>query len=864
MNGWVESLAFHLARTTLVTSATVILALWLLWVLRIRSPRWHRAAWLLVLAQGWLLVPFPWRIEADAPTPTAAIVPTIKTTHAAAAQMPVPLVPHATVVEPFDVVPFLTGWSLVVWLVGITTLVVVGAWRYLKLFAAGRPGEPAVEREWLDEWDQVRESSTLRKPAEFRTTRKLGPLVCWVPWVFLVLVPRAVWGSLTRADRLAILRHELAHCERGDLWKNLAVRLLALPQWFNPLVWLAVRRFEEAGEWACDDRVASGTGAMEYAKTLVHIADLPAVLPSGAVGMASGPLSRRVRRLVHFSNKEVREMRGFILPVLLVAVGVLQVVRIERVVAEEPTPLAQPTAPAAAERVSETKPPKNKWAFDKPYVIEPPDILLINAVKIVPRPPHVVEPFDGLLVRAIGGDDMRGPIADAFFVDPEGKIDLGPSYGRVQVANLTIDDAQEAIRKHLAQIYASEEVSVSLAVSAGVQQIVGEHLVGPDGRVNLGSYGSVYVTGLTLEEAKQAIEKQLAKSLVDPEVTVDIYAYNSKKVYVITKCGEGDDIVTVSATGNETVLDVIAQTSGIDDSVKKVWIARHAPYYGKGSETIIPVDYQAITKGEDTSTNHQLWPGDRVYVEYVDKSPLVGVGVNSDAGVVGEVLEYDRYSWAPANDAVESSREKPVNTSRPTSIPTYQTNNSSELSGSKSGKATVVVRWVTDPSKSLRNIEGLGKEEKGVDEGAAVVGDSRMVLGLLKVLEKNEVAEVLVAPKITTFSRRTIHNEFQKKKNTWVTTVRPLDNRYGRIEIVLPAGSAEGQQFRLKLDCVSTANQTLFSVYYGSPNGPAGNGEIETLFALNPGQSCIIRVSDVLMGSEGPDYYFTVTRVADE
>src|SRR4249920_844624 len=36
------------------------------------------------------------------------------------------------------------------------------------------------------------------------------------------------------------------------------------------------------------------------------------------------------------------------------------------------------------------------------YVIEPPDILQISAVKIVPKPPHKIEPFDGLLIRVLG------------------------------------------------------------------------------------------------------------------------------------------------------------------------------------------------------------------------------------------------------------------------------------------------------------------------------------------------------------------------------------------------------------------------------------------------------------------------------
>lgn len=250
-----------------------------------------------------------------------------------------------------------------------------------------------------------------------------------------------------------------------------------------------------------------------------------------------------------------------------------------------------------------------------PYVIEPPDILLINAVKIVPKPPHVIEPFDGLLVRARYVDDDRAPIGDAFFVDPEGKIDLGPSYGRVQVANITIDDAQEAIRRHLAQIYPDVEVSVSLAVSAGAQQIVGEHLVGPDGRVNLGTYGSVYVTGLTLDEAKERIEAKLEEFLVEPEVIVDVFSYNSKKYYIITQgAGFGDNIVTAPITGNDTVLDAIAAIGGLSQlSSTKIWIARPAPA-GTGCEQILHINYEDITRGAVTSTNYQLLPGDRLFI----------------------------------------------------------------------------------------------------------------------------------------------------------------------------------------------------------------------------------------------------------
>ena len=47
----------------------------------------------------------------------------------------------------------------------------------------------------------------------------------------------------------------------------------------------------------------------------------------------------------------------------------------------------------------------------------------------------------------------------------------------------TTDEAQSEIQRHLAQLIQDPIVSVSLAASSGAQQISGEHLVGPDGRV---------------------------------------------------------------------------------------------------------------------------------------------------------------------------------------------------------------------------------------------------------------------------------------------------------------------------------------------------------------------------------------------
>ena len=249
-----------------------------------------------------------------------------------------------------------------------------------------------------------------------------------------------------------------------------------------------------------------------------------------------------------------------------------------------------------------------------PYVIEPPDILLIDALRIVPKPPFRIQSFDSLQV-IVEGTLLEQPINGIYVVEPGGLLDLGPSYGKVAVGGKSRDEAQDAVFRHLKRVLREPQVSLTLAQAAGQQQVTGEHLVGPDGTVNLGTYGSVYVTGLTLAEAKEVIEAQLDKFLDAPLVSVDVYSYNSKVYYVITEgAGQGDNVAKFPVTGNETVLDAIAQVNGLSKlSSKEIWIARPAPS-GIGCDQVLPVDIDAIMRGGATATNYQLLPGDRLFI----------------------------------------------------------------------------------------------------------------------------------------------------------------------------------------------------------------------------------------------------------
>lgn len=250
-----------------------------------------------------------------------------------------------------------------------------------------------------------------------------------------------------------------------------------------------------------------------------------------------------------------------------------------------------------------------------PYVLEPPDIILIDAMRVVPLPPYRIEPLDSLFVQATN-TLPTDPIAGIYSVEPDGVINFGVAYGSVRVADLTLEEAKTTIEERLKKVLKEPQVTVALSQSRANQQIRGEHLIGPDGTVNLGLYGSVYVAGKTLAQAKVAIEQHLSKYLYKPEVAVDVFAYNSKVYYIVTDgAGYGEQVYRMPITGNETILDAISQINGLPAVASKtgVWISRPAPA-GQNPYEKLPVDWKGITHCGLTATNYQVMPGDRIYV----------------------------------------------------------------------------------------------------------------------------------------------------------------------------------------------------------------------------------------------------------
>jgi polysaccharide biosynthesis/export protein len=247
------------------------------------------------------------------------------------------------------------------------------------------------------------------------------------------------------------------------------------------------------------------------------------------------------------------------------------------------------------------------------YVIEPPDVLVIEAVNIIPKAPYVLRAGDILSLR-VASTLPDAPINGPYAIGPGGEVDLGFPYGSVPLAGLTLEQAKAAVREHLEQFLREPMAVVGLLEMSGKQQIAGEHLVAPDGTVNLGTYGRVRVVGMTVDQARAVIERHLTLFLESPEIAVDVFAYNSKVYYVITEgAGIGDTVTRFPITGGDTVLDAISNVNGLSAvSSTKIWVARPSPHCDEVQ--ILPVDWKQVTGLASTSTNYQLMPGDRIFV----------------------------------------------------------------------------------------------------------------------------------------------------------------------------------------------------------------------------------------------------------
>ena len=330
LNTFTRSVAALLLDTSLKGTVLLLLACMAVWRCRRSSAALRHSIWRITMV-GLLLLPIAslalpeWQIpilpgnpiaaqEADVEPPTtvaniaieeAARVEFPPSDAGAFSATPAPLTAlSSAAIEPTSSRRTATDWTALVvgagWLLGVAVcgfLLLAGFGKTVKL---RRTSLAITDGDWLRRLVELQQRLKLNRTVELREhSKSIVPLTCGIlrPVVLLPKLARDWSEPMLRA----VLLHELAHVQRGDVACQMLGRLACAVYWFHPLSWYALRRLRQEREHACDDAVVhAGEKASAYAEQLLHVARL-CCAPSGlslGVAMAEGSsLENRVKSL---------------------------------------------------------------------------------------------------------------------------------------------------------------------------------------------------------------------------------------------------------------------------------------------------------------------------------------------------------------------------------------------------------------------------------------------------------------------------------------------------------------------------------------------------------------------------------------
>ena len=170
------------------------------------------------------------------------------------------------------------------WMGGLTSLWLAGMWTVLgwKIVAhlrfrrwLLREAELVADPEVLSVWQAEVERARVKKP-KFRLVTSPQAVTPMSIGLFerstRVVLPRRHY---TPEELKLIFRHELVHVGRADAWNKFFLVFCTAMCWFNPLMWLAMRRSSEDLELSCDEAVLTGLGEEErrrYAQLILRTA----------------------------------------------------------------------------------------------------------------------------------------------------------------------------------------------------------------------------------------------------------------------------------------------------------------------------------------------------------------------------------------------------------------------------------------------------------------------------------------------------------------------------------------------------------------------------------------------------------------
>ena len=284
------------------------------------TAKWRYMVWL-VIAVGWI---FPFRPRIDLPflpvqEVNISIMP-MQLLPSASDTLPSPITTAGDVVNASATIPL---WQVLVtiWILGVVSVVLYHALRHGRFMKMVRRwSEPVTDLESLGILDSLKSETGIRGQVGLSVCQSIpSPMLVGFFRSAILLPPIKI-----ASDELSlILKHELIHLKRHDLWYKALILAATSLHWFNPVVYLMAKAAAVQCEISCDALVLQGADFQQrkqYGETIIGVvrngAKFRTALSTDFYGGKKG-MKNRISSIMDTSKKKA----GFvILCVVLVAI----------------------------------------------------------------------------------------------------------------------------------------------------------------------------------------------------------------------------------------------------------------------------------------------------------------------------------------------------------------------------------------------------------------------------------------------------------------------------------------------------------------------------------------------------------------
>jgi beta-lactamase regulating signal transducer with metallopeptidase domain len=172
---------------------------------------------------------------------------------------------------PAHTTPSLARVLSVLWILGALAVLLRLAVGTVIVSRLARRGRRVDDGGWLSLTQRLAAALRIDRPLTLMRGDRLGVPVTWGVVYPVVLLPEDA-DEWPEERRRYVLVHEMAHVKRLDALTQLVGQVALALFWFDPLMWIAVRRMQLEREHACDDYVLlHGTQPSKYAADLLEM-----------------------------------------------------------------------------------------------------------------------------------------------------------------------------------------------------------------------------------------------------------------------------------------------------------------------------------------------------------------------------------------------------------------------------------------------------------------------------------------------------------------------------------------------------------------------------------------------------------------